>query len=115
PKLFKMQLDGLVTQISLQDTAHTKLLVVRHPSVVTFMERQSSEIHAEKVVLIVNNPPILSDGTGMVFDLNSCIQNTDRMFSTRTIIVAESGVTKTLTKELAPKDRLSDSTWPGLI
>lgn len=115
PKLFKMQLDGLVTQISLQDTAHTKLLVVRHPSVVTFMERHSSDIQAEKVVLIVNNPPMLSDGTGMVFDLNSCIQNTDRMFSTRTIIVAESGVTKALTKELAPKNRLSDSTWPGLI
>lgn len=115
PELFRMQLDGLVTQISFQDIAHTQLLVIRHPSVVTFMERHLSDIQAEKVVLIVNNPPILSDGTGMVFDLNSCIQNIDRMFSTRTSIFAESGVTKALTKELAPTKRISDSTWPGLI
>lgn len=115
PRLLEMQLRGIVKQISLQDVADTRLLVIRHPSVVTFMDRAISNVRAAKAVLIVNNPPLLSDGTGMVFDLRSCIHNADRLFSTRTIVVAESGVTKALSKELVPKNRLSNSVWPGLI
>lgn len=113
--LFDMQLEGIVEQVSLQDEANIQLLVVRHPSVVTFMDQVQSKLTVRTAVLIVNNPPMLLGGTGMVFDLGDSIENMDRIFGSHTSVVAESGVTKALTQGLVPRDRLLGMTWPGLI
>ena len=115
PKLFDMQLQGKVEQIGLQDTATVNLLVIRHPSVTTFMDKTTTNLKVRKSTIIVNNPPVLKGGTGMVFDLPMSISNIDRLFNHRTTVTAESGVTRNLCETLVPIDRLSTATWPGLV
>lgn len=114
-KLLSLQTRGQVTQLGLSDRAQVELLVIRHPSVVTFMDNVSSALTVEKSILIVNNPPVLVGGTGMVFDLPVCVANIDRIFDLHTFVVAESGVTKRLCESLVPADRLRSTTWPGLV
>src|SRR5699024_9282297 len=114
-ELFDMQLEGIVDQISLQDRAQIDLLIVRHPSVATFMDKTTTQLTVMVAALIVNNPPVLNGGSGMVFDLEDCVDNIDRIFKTQTHIVAESGVTKSITQGLVPAGRLLDMTWPGLV
>src|SRR5699024_832985 len=65
PQLFALQLQGKVEQIGLQDFADIRLLVIRHPSVATYMDGFSSSLGVRKAVLIVNNPPVLVGGAGM--------------------------------------------------
>lgn len=115
PKLFEMQLQGKVEQIGLQDTATLNLLVIRHPSVTTFLDQTTTNLKVRKSTLVVNNPPVLKGGTGMVFDLPTSISNIDRLFNHRTTVTAESGVTRKLCETLVPVDRLSSATWPGLV
>lgn len=114
-QLFKMQLAGTVEQVGLQDHADIRLLIVRHPSVVMYMDQSSTNLRVNRSLLIVNNPPVLVGGTGMVFDLSVCLQNMDNLFSTKTDVVAESGVTKSLCSGLVPSNRLSNTTWPGYV
>lgn len=114
-RLFEMQLAGIVEQVGLSDKADISVLIVRHPSVVTFMDRTNTNLRVRKPLLIVNNPPVLVGGAGMSFDLPTCIQNMDNLFSSQTQVIAESGVTRKLCAYLVPEGRLLEMTWPGII
>ncbi|OAV52179.1 hypothetical protein A6F49_00965 [Enteractinococcus helveticum] len=114
-ELFDMQLNGEVHQIALEDSADIRLLVARHPVVAQFLDNRNTNLRVQQTVLIVNNPPVLHGGSGMVFDLPICVQNLDRLFNTRCKVIAESGVTQRLCKGIISTDRLSNITWPGLI
>lgn len=114
-KLLDLQSQGVVEQVALEDSAHIRLLAIRHPVVVQFMDTATSKLRVKQATIIVNNPPLLSDGSGMVFDLPTCTRNVDRLFDLESLVIAESGVTKQLCEGLIPKKRLSELTWPGLI
>lgn len=101
--------------VGLRDVADVSLLVVRHPSVATFLDATDSKLTVGRCVLIVNNPPVLHGGKGMVFDLQACVDNLDRLFSLRTTVVAESQLTRGLCRGLIAAPRLANETWPGLV
>ncbi|MCV9994110.1 glycosyltransferase [Paeniglutamicibacter sp. ZC-3] len=113
--LLALQASGDVQQLGLGDIAHAKVLVVRHPTVVTYLDRAESKITVGQALLIVNNPPVNKGGSGMVFDLPACIENMDRLFDTTTLVIGESELTRKLSLTLVPKSRLVDGTWPGVI
>lgn len=113
--LFDLQARGQVEQLSLGDVAHVNVLLVRHPTVVTFLDRTESKITVEHSLLIVNNPPVNKGGSGMVFDLEVCIENMDRIFNAKTYVIGESDLTRKLSVPLVPESRLLESTWPGVI
>ncbi|MGP4966627.1 glycosyltransferase [Glutamicibacter ardleyensis] len=113
--LFEFQRRGQVEQLSLGDIAHVRVLIVRHPTVVTYLERADSKISVDRALLIVNNPPVNRGGSGMVFDLEVCIENMDRLFKTETFVIGESDLTRKLSVPLVPESRLLNSTWPGVI
>ncbi|WP_082492564.1 glycosyltransferase family A protein [Arthrobacter sp. Leaf69] len=104
-----------VEVIGLKDLADVSLLVVRHPSVATFLDAIESNLSVNRCVLIVNNPPVLQGGKGMVFDLPTCVANLDRLFRLRTLVVAESHLTRDLCRGLVATSRLAIDTWPGLV
>ncbi|MET3351803.1 UNVERIFIED_ORG: glycosyltransferase involved in cell wall biosynthesis [Arthrobacter sp. UYEF1] len=104
-----------VEVISLSDAADISLMVIRHPSVATFLDEAESKLTVSRCVLIVNNPPVLQGGKGMVFDLPTCIGNLDRLFQLRTTVVAESLLTRNLCRGLIAAPRIADETWPGLV
>lgn len=114
-RLLSLQASKLVEQLSLSDIAHANILVVRHPTVVTFLEEAQTKITVDNALLIVNNPPVNKGGSGMVFDLDVCIENMDRLFGTKTMVIGESDLTRKLSVPLVPKSRMLDSTWPGVI
>lgn len=104
-----------VEVIGLKDLADVSLLVVRHPSVATFLDAVDSNLSVSRCVLIVNNPPVLHGGKGMVFDLPTCVANLDRLFGLRTTVIAESQLTRDLCRGLIAAPRLAAETWPGLV
>lgn len=114
-RFFDLLAAGDIDLLSLSDSVTCDSMVIRHPSVVQYAENLRSNIVARNVVLIVNNPPVLAGGSGMLFDLNDCISNIDTMFGCRTKVVAESAPTLRLCRPLLPSNRLSPDTWPGVV
>ena len=78
-----------VEALTLNDLADVDLLVIRHPSVATFLDGAEGRLSVNRCVLIVNNPPVLQGGTGMVFDIPTCVSNLDRLFQLKTTVVAD--------------------------
>lgn len=104
-----------VDVLSLTDELEASHLVVRHPSVLQFADQLSSKIHAKRVSVIVNNPPVLKGGKGFGFDLYQVKSNALQLFGVYPEIYAESGVTYQITRPLVDKDVLQSDTWPGFV
>ncbi|MGP5573619.1 glycosyltransferase [Corynebacterium casei] len=106
---------GDVDVLSLTDELDVSHLVVRHPTVLQFSDQLSSNINADRVSLIVNNPPVLQGGKGFGFDLYQVRANAEKLFGIVPEIYAESGVTYQITRPLVDQSILQSSTWPGFV
>lgn len=104
-----------VDVLSLTDEVDVSHLVIRHPSVLQFADRLSSSIVAERVSVIVNNPPVLKGGKGFGFDLYEVKKNTVQLFGVDPKIYTESGVTYQLARPLVDGSVLEETTWPGFV
>src|SRR5690606_34609384 len=67
------------------------------------------------VVVVVNNPPILSGGRGVVFELETVRDNAQRLFGLIPDIAPESEVTRHLALTMVHPSTLADYDWPGFI
>ena len=101
--------------LSLNDQADVNLLVVRHPTVLQFMESLTTKLAVGHVVVVVNNPPILTGGTGVVFDLETVRDNAAKLFGVIPDIAPESEVTRHLALTMVHSSVLADYDWPGFI
>lgn len=104
-----------VDVLSLQDKATIALLVVRHPSVLQFAEGLSSNLTVGRVVVIVNNPPVLTGGKGFGYDLETVRRHAESISSGEVAIIAESGVTQAECNRVARSGSLGEPTWPGFL
>lgn len=101
--------------LSLADLADVSLLVVRHPSVLQFAESLSSQLTVGRVVVVINNPPVLTGGRGFAYELSTVRRNGEAAFRAPVEVVAESGVTQSLCRSLFRSFELSSETWPGFV
>lgn len=104
-----------VEVLSLNDRADVKLFVARHPTVLQFSESLTSRLRVGRVVVVVNNPPVLAGGRGVVFDLEMVRDNAARLFGVQPDIAPESEVTRHLALTMVHASVLADFDWPGFI
>lgn len=104
-----------VKVLSLRDSVTADLLIVRHPTVVEFIECLESSICVSRAVLVVNNPPILNGGTGVVYDLRTSIANLTKLFSVEPDVLGESEVTRDSARAIFGSQLLRNETWPGIL
>ena len=101
--------------ISLDDAASTAILVLRHPTIMQYADRLNSNIEAQTVYLVANNPPMGLGGVESVFDLKACEDNAYRAFGVRPVIAPESRQTRALCVSLSPGSNYAPADWPGFI
>lgn len=104
-----------ISVLSLLDKVSADLVLVRNPSVAQFVDQLETRIVAKNIALIVNSTPVLSDGTGQVYDLQDVYQNLEKLFGLAPKVIAESLITKSLATLLGDGDLFDDGVWPGLI
>lgn len=104
-----------VEVLSLNDMADVNLLVVRHPTVLQFTESLTTRLNVGHVAVIVNNPPILAGGRGVVFELETVRDNAAKLFGVAPDIVPESEVTRHLALTMVHSSVLANYDWPGFI
>jgi glycosyltransferase involved in cell wall biosynthesis len=74
--------DGLAAFVSSRARARCKLLVVRHPTVLLHSRREMPSVDAERVVVVVNQPPVDHKRGGTCYDLARVQANAHRFFGT---------------------------------
>lgn len=113
--LLDILFDGNASLLRLRDKFHAKVLIVRHPTVVQFLDNMTSPADVDQCLLIANTAPVMAGGNGYVYDLEDCARNLSECFRRDATIVPESGVTRRIVEKVAGSAGLSDYNWPGFI
>lgn len=115
PALLDILLEQRVSLLRLRDKYSAALLIVRHPSVAQFLDNLYSDADIASCILVANTAPVLAGGSGSVYDLEQCVDNTVSCFRAETLVVPESGVTRKLVQEVAGNVKVAAYDWPGFI
>lgn len=112
---FLEKYDGRISVLSLRDTIDVSLLILRHPTVTQYIDGLTSNFKVEKVALIANSTPVLSDGTGRVYSLSDSASNIRKLFDKQPRVYAESDLTRNLCEIVGEGALLERQLWPGII
>lgn len=115
PRALELAVAENVDVLSLNDDVRASTVIVRHPTVLQFADVLSSRMEVGRVWVIANNPPILRDGTGAVYEPEKCLKNAERIFGAPATLVPETGVTRSLLEPLFADTKLSGFDWPGFV
>lgn len=113
-RLFELQHEGLITQVSHDDTARAQLLVVYEMSIGFFLNNLPSTIRATQALLIYDESPnIRGRFTPAVVLANQALQNLDKCFDTTFHIAPTSEVLRDELMTVVPPTRLvsEDFIW----
>lgn len=102
-------------QISLRHGTVAGAVVVRHPSVLQYADGLESTLRAAHVTLIVNNPPVLADGGGAPFDVETAAAHAERLFGVAPRIQPESGVTRKVLGKVTDPAGIHPENWLGFV
>jgi hypothetical protein len=101
--------------ISLKDRVTADLMIIRHPSVLHYLNPERSRITAANVVLVVNHQPYKPDGTGSVYDIARALSNATACFGKEPQVAPESGVIRQLLRGLINPQLLTSTDWHGIV
>lgn len=107
PRLFELQMAGQVTQLSHDDEAHAKLLVLHDPAIGMFLDQFSSRVSALRSIVVDRQLPTLSGGearTPVVY--SQAIRNLDRVFNTRIEMSGGAVEDHARLRSVVPQERL---------
>ena len=114
-RLFELASAENVELLSLKDTAEVSSMIIRHPSVLQFLDNQESALRVGALTVIVNNPPVLTGGTGVMFSFEDVRRNAHAVFGVVPELIAESGVTEQQCQRVAPAGSMDEGVWPGSV
>lgn len=110
-KLFELQLEGRVTQVSYDDDVETNILLVLDTSVGMFLDQISSHVSSYRSILVAHDPPgLLGSEPRTPTNLYRSIKNLDQAFNTTFDVIGASAKDQQWVREVLPHTRvLSDS------
>lgn len=114
-KLLGLVVELGVSILSLKDNAQVRLLIVRHPSVVQFLDQARCAMQIEELYLVINTAPVLNGGGGSGYSLVECRETLTRLTGVSPLLVPESGVTRRLCLQFVPSTSLASFDWPGFV
>lgn len=115
PRAYALASQPGVRVLTPKDAATALLTVVRHPSVLQFIEPERFPIATEKVVLIVNHAPINPDGVSASYDIGTVVANCEAAFGAVPVVAPESGVIRGLLDGLVEPGLVAPDDWNGVV
>jgi hypothetical protein len=101
--------------VTVADACAVRAMVVRHPSVLQYADGLDSALTVGALALVVNHPPVLADGAGASFDVDTAAAQAERLFGRRPRIHPESGATRRVLADVVDPASVRDENWPGFV
>jgi predicted O-methyltransferase YrrM len=74
---------GEIDHVDLTSDVTAKVLNIRYPAIFQFADGMKTNIKAETVQVIVNQPPAEADSRDRRYDVGACVDNIERIFGVR--------------------------------
>lgn len=108
--LLQLQFDGDITQVSLEDAAETRLLIVYDPAVGMFADQRKSRIRTWRSILVEKSLPTLSGAPERTpINYVKVLSHLDRTFDARFEVVGASEQDQNLVATHVPPQRLLEN------
>lgn len=104
-----------VQALSLLDGARAPLTIVRHPSVLQYINPVRSSIDTARVLVVANHPPYETALTGSVYDIASALSNAAAVFGVTPSVAPESGLIRRMLGEMIDPGHLISFDWNGIV
>ncbi|MBE1877121.1 glycosyltransferase [Myceligenerans pegani] len=106
---------GRVQALSLLDQVRAPLSIVRHPSVLQYVNPVRSSIDTARVLVVANHPPYETGLTGSVYDISTAVSNAAAVFGVTPSVAPESGLIRELLGEMVDPGQLISFDWNGIV
>jgi glycosyltransferase involved in cell wall biosynthesis len=111
PRLFELQLEGRITQVSYDDLAEANLLIIFDSSIGMFLDQLRSTVVSHRGVIVDNEPPALYGSTPRApTDYVSALRNLERCFNTDFRVVGASRKDQKRIRDFIPDQRILSDT-----
>lgn len=114
-KFFDLALHENCQVISRFDPVDADLLIIRHPSVLQYMDPSPSDVQCRNLVVVVNHAPFGRDGKESIYDMRDVVRNAHSVFGMSPVVAPESGLIRELLRDQTPPSSLSQFDWNGTI
>lgn len=114
PALERLVLDGRVDRLSVAQSAHTKLLLIRWPACMQLALGTRSELIADRILVVANHMPYELAGDRRSYDVRAVTRNVAATFGAAPEWAAESERLREYIQDLVPSGQLSDGAWKGI-
>lgn len=115
PRAIQLLEDGLADFVDLRDDVRAKLVVVRYPPILQFLDPARNGVRADRVLIVANQPPHDDDGSGRRFDVDECARRVYAAFGKWPVWVPQGPLVRELFASLVPSAYLLGSDMPPLI
>lgn len=100
---------------TLDHPVHTRLTVVRHPTVLQLAEPRRSAITTDSLAIVVNHAPYEADLGGSHYDAAVAAANAAAIFGTTPTVYPESGLIRTLLDGMLDPQLVASTSWTGVL
>ncbi len=115
PRVFELAKHPNAQVLTTFDSAAARLTIIRHPTVLQFIQPARLPVTAAQVVLIVNHAPVNPDRKGAVYDIQTVVANCEAAFGRAPVVVPESGLMRSLLDGRIDPALLADEDWNGTV
>jgi glycosyltransferase involved in cell wall biosynthesis len=115
PRVLEIAKHPNVAVVSLLDQVRARLTIVRHPTIMQFIEPVRSGVVTDSAVAIVNHAPFEPDRTGSTYDIARVLANVEAIFGVSPGVAPESGVIRSLLTGLVAPGNLLPFDWNGVV
>lgn len=101
--------------VSRLDHVDVDLVIVRHPSVLQYIDPSRSDVQCKNLVVVVNHAPFGRDGKESIYDMRDAVRNARSVFGVTPVVSPESGLIRGLLRGQTPPSVLSRFNWNGTV
>ncbi|MET1086860.1 MAG: glycosyltransferase [Arthrobacter sp.] len=101
--------------VSRLDPVDVDLLMIRHPSVLQYINPSASSITSKKVIIIANHAPHGRNGKESLYDLRQVVRNALSVFGVMPTVIPESGLIRGLIRSHLSPAQIGSFDWNGTV
>jgi hypothetical protein len=115
PRALELARHPKASVLTPRDEVVSQLTILRHPTVLQFVQPVRAPITTGPLILIVNHAPFEPDGTGTYYDMSTVLAGGETVFGKTPRVAPESALIRGLLTGLVDPRLLTPQNWNGVL
>ncbi|WP_353951817.1 glycosyltransferase [Knoellia sp. S7-12] len=115
PMIAEVVMELNIPVLAVEDSIHTRIAIVRNPSVLEYCDNLVSGVKADFVAVIANTAPMSINGTDACYDIAHAKLNAETLFRATATVFPESPQIRDILAAQDSSLEMSPTDWPGFL